>query len=160
MADRIAEEAVRRHNLHRHHTSSRPLSDNYELVGLRGEEKLGEVLGIDVDLSRRPGGDGGVDFVVPIIDPRSSRVMEWRVDVKTARKPGNLIVERGKVRLRTIYVLARYSDATDSVDLLGWECSAVVARAPVRDFGYGIINHYIPASMLRSVADLIARVAT
>lgn len=141
-------EADARQALHADHASHRPLSEGYELIGLIGEAEFARVFKQPLDLNRRPNGDSRVDFVVPF------RV---KVDVKTARKPLYLIEEEGKVTC-DVYVLAQYFDEGQTAGLLGWEKGEVLARAPVRDFGKGILNHYIPRENLRPVSDLLNRV--
>jgi len=131
--------------LHRDHKSSRPLSKDYEYIGLVGEKTLADYLGLQIDTVLRPTGDGGVDLVCG----------HFRLDVKTARKPYNLIVERGKAFPNTIYVLAKYYDDGDRATLIGWEFGEAVRSAPCKDFGYGIINHYIPAGDLRPMPELL-----
>ena len=54
---RIARE---RHELHKRHSSSRPLSTDYELVGLMGEVAFAVFSGVSPDLSLRPEGDSGI----------------------------------------------------------------------------------------------------
>ena len=146
--DLLTIEANARRDLHVDHASHRPLSEGYELVGLIGEAEFARVFGLPLDLSRRPGGDGRVDFIVPF---------RITVDVKTARKASNLIEEQGKVSC-DIYVLAEYSDDGKRADLIGWEKGEKLARAPVRDFGHGIQNHYIPRENLRPISELLKRV--
>lgn len=143
-------EAQARHDLHRDHASSRPLSDDYELIGLVGEAAFSKAFRQPMDLTRRPSGDKGVDFVVP-----------WRmtVDVKTARKAFHLIHEAGKP-FCDVYVLAEYDDATRSARLVGWEWGPVLRRAPTRDFGHGVVNHFIPREQLRPMALLGQRIMT
>ncbi len=143
----VGQEAQDRHDAHRNHASSRPLSEDYELIGLLGEVEFGKLTGQMVDLERRLDGDKGVDFVVPL---------NFTVDVKTARKAFHLIHEAGK-GFADIYVLAQYDHETKNIELIGWEWGAVLARAPVKDFGYGIKNHYIPAENLKPMSDLIKR---
>jgi len=117
-----------RHDLHSGHSSSRPLSEDYELVGLSGEFAFAEVCGLLPDLTVRPGGDKGVDFTVPL---------RFTVDVKTARKAGNLIHEQGKPMV-DIYVLAEFDDEKKKATLVGWEYGRNLAKAPAKDFGYGV----------------------
>lgn len=145
----IQMEAEARHNAHKEHASSRPLSKDYELIGLLGEAKFGEICGFMPDLQRRLAGDSGVDFIVPL---------RYSVDVKTARKPYYLIHEQGK-NFADIYVLASYDDGTKKVELLGWESGSALKKAPVKDFGYGIMNHYIPVKELRPMQELLKRIA-
>jgi len=133
MIDNIRKMAADREELHKNHASSRPLSKDYEYIGLKGEEKFAEEFSLALDKELKPGGDKGHDF--------SSSI--GAIDVKTARKAYNLIVEEGKVRA-DVYVLAQYEDSSDSVKLLGWASKDEVLKAPKKDFGYGIINHYIP----------------
>ena len=129
--------------LHKHHESSRPLSKNYEYVGLKGESQFAEEFGFEIDRKLRPSGDNGKDFETII----------GIIDVKTARNAFNLIVEEGKV-ISDVYILAKYIDDTDTVELLGWEYKKEILKAPTRDFGYGIVNHYIPKNNLKSIESL------
>jgi hypothetical protein len=146
-------EAAARHELHKDHPTHRPLSDDYELVGLRGEEKLSRVFGVPMDMMRRPNGDGGIDNVLRL-NVRDG-CQDFVVDVKTAKIPRHLLVEVGKVRPRTIYILAGYSG--DAADLLGWQWGRVVLQAPTGDFGYGVVSHFIPAGELRKIEELLSR---
>jgi hypothetical protein len=148
--DEIRRQAKLRHQLHANHPTHRPLSPDYEFVGLSGERQLATELGVPMDLRLRPDGDGGVDFTLPLIT--RDGVQEFIIDVKCAQKPGNLIVEVGKVKPRTIYILAGFHEDR----LLGWELGAKLLRAPIRDFGYGIINHYIARDELRKMRELMA----
>lgn len=147
--DAIQALAGRRAELHAGQASSRPLSENYEDVGIAGEFAFGQFCGLMPDLDERPDGDGGVDFVLPLL---------FTVDVKTARKAHNLIHEQGKP-FADVFVLAEYFDATRNARLVGWEYGRKLAAAPVRDFGYGVLNHYIARSELRPMDELAARIA-
>ena len=91
----------------------------------------------------RPSGDGGKDFDSPL----------GSIDVKTARKAFNLIVEANKVD-SDIYVLAQYDDETDNAALIGWASREEVLNAPTKDFGYKIINHYISKRNLHPINSL------
>jgi len=134
---KIAEE---RETIHRNHASSRPLSKDYEYIGLKGEAQFSKEFGISLDLKLRPEGDKGSDFLTTL----------GSIDVKTARKAYNLIVEKNKVDA-DIYVLAQYDDFTDKAILLGWAIKDQVLDAPAKDFGYNIINHYIPKVKLMPI---------
>lgn len=144
----VKREAEERHNSHANHKSSRPLSEEYELVGLLGELEFARATGFMPDLERRLDGDKGIDFIVPV---------KLSVDVKTARKAFNLIHEEGKP-FADLYVLAQYDDATNETKLIGWEFGSVLKKAPIKDFGYGIRNHYIPAENLKPMNALIGRI--
>lgn len=141
-------EAQSRHESHKNHSTSRPLSDGYELIGLLGELEFAKQSGVMIDLERRLDGDKGIDFVVSV---------KLSVDVKTARKAYNLIHEEGK-SFADIYVLAQYEDETNQTKLLGWEFGSVLKSAPVKDFGYGIKNHYIPKEQLKPMSALMKRI--
>jgi hypothetical protein len=136
--------AARRARLHQGHASSRPLSEGHEHVGLAGERHFASLTGLPLDTTDRPAGDGGTDFILPL-----------GVDVKTARKPSNLIVVEGKVRA-DIYVLFAYRDDLDATSPVGWAWGNDVRRAPIREFTPGIRSHAIPAAELRDPASIIA----
>jgi hypothetical protein len=124
---------------HNGDSSQRILSDKHDLVGMSGELAFGEFSGLWPDTSLKREGDSGVDFRIRL---------EFTVDVKTARKALNLIHEQGKP-FADIYVLAQFNEDNNSSTLLGWELGRILKGAPTRDFGYGVINHYIPAEKLR-----------
>ena len=143
----IDQHAEARAQLHASHSSSRPLSEGYENVGLAGEHAFSQATGIAMDLEMRPGGDGGKDFEV---------FLGFTVNVHTARKAYNLIHEVGS-KTADIIVLAAYSDETKEAELIGWEWGTVVLAAPSREFGHGILNHYIAAERLRPMKTLFDR---
>jgi hypothetical protein len=144
----LAKHAEARAALHAGHASSRPLSDDYERVGLAGEFAFGRFCGQMPDLFERPAGDKGVDFVLPLL---------YAVDVKTARKANNLIHEASKPLASDIYVLAEYGE-DDEATLVGWAWRRQLAEAPVKDFGHGIKNRYIPRASLRAMEELGQRI--
>ena len=45
-------------------------------------------------------------------------------------------------------------DDVEEAALIGWEYGEALEKAPRKDFGYGIINHYIHKNKLRSMDDL------
>jgi hypothetical protein len=144
-------EAKARCRRHESHPTHRPLSKDYEYIGLLGEKALAEFSGASLDLVPRPNGDGGKDALLHTI------CGDFPADVKAARKAFYLIVERGKVRPLTIYLLGQLEhENTDepSVRLVGWEWAERVLRAPVRDFGCGVMNHHIPRTSLRKMHEL------
>ena len=134
--------------LHEGHASCRQLSENYDEVGMAGELAFGKMFGLMPDLELRPEGDKGVDFRL---------ILGLSVDVKTARKAYNLIHEVGKP-FADLYVLCQYDDETRSATILGWETGFTLRQAPQRDFGYGVVNHYIPADRLRPISELRKKV--
>lgn len=134
--------------LHKDHASCRQLSENYDEIGMAGELAFGKMFGLMPDLELRPEGDKGVDFRV---------ILGLSVDVKTAQKPYNLIHEVGKP-FADLYVLCQYHDDTGRATIIGWETGSILRAAPTRDFGYGVVNHYIPADRLRPISELRKKV--
>ncbi|MAH50267.1 hypothetical protein CMI37_30885 [Candidatus Pacearchaeota archaeon] len=135
--------AENRHNLHRGQDSHRPLSFNYEYIGLIGEYAFGYWSGLAMDMEYREQGDFGIDFQVGNIG----------IDVKTAIKAYNLLLEKDK-KHTTIIVLAQYNNDTsnEKVILLGWEYGNFMRYMPCKDFGYGVINHYLDQHYLRPMS--------
>lgn len=123
---------------------NRPLSKNYEEVGVMGEWEFAKFCGLMPKMT--VGGDGGVDFELPVV---------FTVDVKTSRSADRLLVEAGKVKA-DIYVLAWYMDGEEEgeVTLIGWTSAAAVKANEPRDSGRGIINHVVEASALRPMDEL------
>lgn len=144
----LQREAERREQAHASDPDSRPLSKDYELIGLIGEAEFARTYRQPLDLSGRSRGDGGIDFMVPLA---------YTVDVKTFRNPLHLIEKQGRI-VADIYVLADYSDKTRKATLLKWEWGRVLRQAPVRDFGHGILNHYIACERLRPMSELTHRI--
>lgn len=150
ISSEVARQGNLREALHEDSPTSRPLSEGYENVGMAGEFAFGEFSGLYPDVELKKSGDSGVDFTIPLM---------FTVDVKTARRAYNLIHEAGK-SFADIYVLAEFDDKSGSASLLGWEWGHVLAQAPTKDFGYGVINHYIPREKLRPMSQLEARLAS
>ncbi len=113
-----------------------------EYIGLMGELAFAKEFNSQVDITELIGGDGGKDFD-----------LGYTIDVKTFIKPYNLIVEIGKVKA-DIYVLGKFYEELDRVNLLGWEWGIIIKRCPIKDFGYGIINHYRSITELKPMSSL------
>ena len=122
--------------------SCRPLSPDYEIIGVFGEAAFACKFDVPMDTTRRIDGDDGYDFLICTL----------RIDVKTAAKPYNLIIEKGKTDGADIFVLAGYNG--NGARLIGWEWNFIMVECPVKDFGYGISNHYKPSDNLRSMTSL------
>lgn len=157
--DEIAREARRRQASHDQHASNRTLRRDQDgvyanKIGLRGEAAFAEAFGMVVDLTPRPGGDGGQDFVITLgIDRRHP------VDCKTANTPKELIVEverRGKPVCKpdTIYVLCGYNPEQDRARLLGWQWGHVLLTSWPKSHGYGVLNYWCSRRELRSIDEL------
>ena len=141
----LKEIADQRSDSHIGHESQRILGENHDLVGVSGEAIFAKYFGLKINDDIKPEGDDGIDFLLGL---------NFSVDVKTARKPFNLLLEVGKP-VADIYVLADYNDGDPY--LLGWEWGKNLETAPSKDFGYGVINHYIPSEKLRSMNELLNR---
>lgn len=135
--------AIERSQLHKNHSSRRALSANYDYVGLSGEVAFGNAFDMPVDLTKKPGGDNHVDFYTPI----------GTVDVKTYRKAFNLLREENKKHAK-ILVLAAFNESTQTAVLVGWEYDTEMLKQPKKDFGYGIVNYFKSARLLRPMGEL------
>ena len=112
--------AANREESHKNTPSSKPLSEDFELVGLAGEREFSKQYGIPMCTRLGNRGDGGIDF---IFNTRS-------LDVKTSAKwPRWLLVEPNKhleSGYADIYVLAKanipepWKKKRISAHLLGW----------------------------------------
>jgi hypothetical protein len=143
--DLIEQEAQARTNLHNGQNSQRKLADHYDHVGLSGEFEFGKFCGLMPDLSSKPKGDKGIDFVVPL---------QFAVDVKTSRRGDMLLHEAGKETNADIFVLAHYDEVSKRCRLVGWEWAKALLAVEPKDTGRGVVNHYIPAARLRSMDEL------
>ena len=150
--DEIAREAWRREASHHPgHRNFRPhlRPQGANLIGMRGEQafvlwaKRGKV-----DLTPRPGGDGGKDQWVRIGGKF------YRLDCKTALIPKDLIVEVDACRPKTIYVLCKYFKEDDRAVCLGWQVGSVLMESKPKDYGKGVINYWCPRSTLRTMEEL------
>lgn len=119
-------------------------TENADYVGLIGEWVFSQEFSLPIDLTISYKGDRGADFVVNGL----------RIDVKTYRKPANML-RRVDTRLPAhILVLAEYFDKTGWAELIGWEFDEVMLECPTKDFGYGIINHFKPVNQLKPMSRL------
>ena len=136
----LEKEARDRHELHRGHPTHRPLSSDYELVGLAGEAVFAELYGLERDRERRPDGDDGKDF----------SFNGWLVDVKTARKAYYLLVEVGHLGQADLYVLMSYAEeAEEAARPVGWTTrEELVLREPRDIGGMGVLSYWVPRADL------------
>lgn len=141
----IEYEAKMRHNAHDGQASSRPFSENYQLLGIAGEVAFSR----DFDLERKkeilPRGDGRFDF----------RVGRLTIDPKVARNPKYLFREVDK-QYSAILVQGGFQEDGDSCYIIweGWEFSELMLEEPTKDFGHGVVNHYKRVSDLRDMLSL------
>ena len=137
-----------RERIHENQASSRPLSPGYEAVGILGEAEFAFRTGLPFDVGERPAGDNRVDFFTEL----------GTIDVKTARKPYNLLREVGKHHAEILVLAGVVPNGW--AKLIGWEYDSVITNAPFKDFGYSILNHYIPAENLKAPELLLQMIAT
>src|SRR5262249_30046899 len=92
--------------------SSRPLSPDYELVGLRAEQALCLAFNkpeAEVLRCTGLGGDGHREFSCDFYD-RAGKIRTFYLYAKCARFPKYLLVQEGYVFRDTIYILGRLID--------------------------------------------------
>lgn len=159
--DLIAEEARRRESSHhavghwKKYPKMTPIPSwegGGNRIGLRGEQAFAERYGLTVDFERRLAGDEGVDFKLTIDG------VPYTVDCKGAHKPKELICEVRLCKPLTIYVLCRYWPSDDCCSLLGWQWGTVLMRSEPKAHGHGVLNYWQPASMIRKMRELDAKV--
>lgn len=134
-------EAQARHKLHARQASSRPLSADYELLGLAGEVQGEADFGIRRDARLLSAGDGRADFRL-----RSGLSGDWKV----ARKAYNLLMEADRPHADLIVAGLWHEEGPWCwVEWLGWERASRLKAVEPCDFGYGVINHYCPVDQLQ-----------
>ncbi|MBO0715748.1 MAG: hypothetical protein J2P55_00225 [Rhizobiales bacterium] len=144
--------AQEREALHRDDPGGRQLTDDTHRTGLLGEFKFGGRIGQMPDLSCKRNGDGGIDFVVPVL---------MTLDVKTRHDRPNdprfyMLVEERKVAA-DLYVCAIIAD-DGTTDCVGWMLGRDVETYPVGDLGTGVRNHQVPVDDLQAISELEARI--
>lgn len=126
--------------------ANRKWSDDYVRVWLAGEIALAEFTGIKPDFTSKFNGDGGTDSVLQFKD--GSR---YRVNVKTSKKPYNLVAEPNRSRA-DIYMLAQYFPETKKASIIGWQWASVVYKKPKRTLSLnGVPLHCLPIDELRDI---------
>ena len=150
------EEAQFRHDQHIDHPTHRPLSRDYELVGVAGERELCAWAGVPYVVRDLPGGDRGIDLWLDFAG-NDGEVHHLKLDVKCARIPKHLWVEVGHCDGKTIYVLAGYDEPYAAAFLLGWEWGCVLLKAETVLSKDGVLNHSIKRGLLRSIKELEQR---
>lgn len=147
----LAEAASLRQKKPRTKAEDAAITDDSHYVGLVGERYwCHDLLGLPVQLDYRRGGDNGSDMTLP--DGRT-------IDVKTYRKPFNLVVQQGKAKA-DIFVLLGYREEDKSVEAKGWATKQEILSAPTRYFNpkNQLLSHYIPAGKLHPIQPLIAEI--
>jgi hypothetical protein len=117
-----------------------------DLIGAMGEIAFAKAFGFEVDMTPRPDGDGGVDFVFWRKGKRKT------IDIKTAnRAPYLLVTERAMRKAADILVLAVHDRG--EITFIGWETKGIMSTMPTADFGLGL-SHFRAASELRPMGQL------
>jgi hypothetical protein len=135
------------------YASTRLWAPNPHLIGMVGERALATFFGAQQDFTNKPGGDGGCDLQVKLDLGETAR---WfNVDAKCATHATHLLVNRLKIKPKTIYVLVRYGDPGEC---LGWEWGrTLMPIEPVNWLNNGAFVHAKPVAMLRDMAELTER---
>jgi len=147
--DDLLEEANARHQIHEGQASSRPLSLDYELLGIGGEIQGETDFSLKRDARLLVHGDGRIDFYLP--DGRSG---DWKV----ARKAYNLLMESDKPHADILVAGLWREDEFHWVwvEWLGWEYRDELLKVEPKDFGYGVINHYRAVENLRPMSEFVS----
>ena len=129
--------ANNRTSMHSRHASQNILKEGADFVGLVGEMCFANAFDIEMDFTKRIGGDKGVDFVI------NNRT----IDVKTARAWNGsavLLVKEGTV-VADYYVLATYERREDGVYsyLIGYATKEEVLAAEPQKWPREVTNHVI-----------------
>ena len=125
--------------------SQRLLVDGSDHIGFYGEMLFAFEYGVRMNVEPIKGGDPGYDFVLPLY---------FTVDIKTTKTLGNLLVEKGKVKA-DIYVMIHNND--EDYTFVGWEWGKVIESVEPKDFGRGVVNHYIWHENLKPMSELKKR---
>jgi hypothetical protein len=146
----LREIAEARQRIHHDSPTSRPLSDNYEFIGLLGQREFGLRSGLPLDISVSKRGDQGLNFTT---------AKGMTIHVSTARKPVHLLREADKPAAE-VHVLAQVNDNLTGATLIGWEYDRIMLCCPKRTMpGQTILNHAMRADDLRPMADLLELIA-
>jgi hypothetical protein len=128
--------------IHRGQSTSNPIRQDREYLGISGEHAFHAATGLPLDMTIRRAGDGGFDFFIHGI----------AIDVKCVSDPGRMLVGTNERRC-AIRVLAHYRSLGRS-RLIGWEFDDVIHLTPTRPGRNNYINHSILARNLRPMIEL------
>lgn len=143
--DTIDSVAQERHQRYADHPKNAPLVDNYLEMAMAGEFEFGKFCGQMPDLEKRTKGDGGVDFVLPIV---------FTVDVKTINKGHQNLLHKADKPMADIFVLAEYDRETKETVLIGWTSAAKLRESKPQKFGHDYENYHILRKNLRPMSEL------
>jgi hypothetical protein len=117
----MADDDFKRHLNERrgqNYASTRLWNKDPDKLGMEGGERmLAWYFGAEPDLRNRPGGDKGIDLELLLCFEKKPEWSEW--DVKTANKPGFLLVNTKDIKPHRGYALC--APWASTWELLGWE---------------------------------------
>ena len=129
---------------HEGSATQRNLVLDHDLVGQIGERHFGEVFGLPL---------GPIHLSGKNDDHKDFEIAGHKVDIKTSRKPYNLLVEEGKCEGRTIYVHVGLNGSVPT--LLGWQWGKRLLQSTPKPFNTPYNCHYMPVRQLRPISELM-----
>lgn len=156
MDERLKREAAARRELHKNRTfGSIPQSEDCEELGLRAEAEFARSYGLEVDMERRPGGDGGKDFVVSM-RAQDGTVRAQHIDAKGMHPWGrHLLVEEGRVHADVFVLVVCDDERGDGI--VGWAWRSEVLAHPAKLWPK-LMNHAIHLRELHRPFELRERI--
>ena len=128
--------------IHRNQSTSNPIRQDREYLGISGEHAFHRSTGLALDMTVRRAGDGGHDFLVYGI----------AIDVKCVSELGRMLVGTNERRC-DLRVLAHYRSLGRS-RLIGWEFDDAIHLSPTRLGRNNYVNHITLTQNLRPMAQL------
>ena len=129
--------------------ANRKWSEDYVRVWLAGEIALAEFTGVIPDFRSKYHGDGGTDSYIDIVI--NNAMKRKTINVKTSKKPYNLVAEPGRSKA-DIYMLAHYFSETRRARIIGWQWSQIIHQCPTKKLtDDGVPLHVMPFHELRDI---------
>jgi len=131
-----------RMEIHWGQSTSNPIRQDREYLGISGEHAFHRSTGLALDMTVRRAGDGGHDFLVHGI----------AIDVKCVSGVGRMLVGTNERRC-DLRVLAHYRSLGRS-RLIGWEFDDLIHLSPTEPGRNNYTNHIAFARNLRAMSEL------
>jgi hypothetical protein len=113
---------------------------DYMKIAVACEWAFGAWAGLKPDIRQRDGGDGGIDFTLPLLAT---------VDVKGIHEGDQYLAHKVDKPMADIYVLAEYIEARNCAHLIGWVPGPVLkAQPPAKLRPDGYLNHLLQRTQL------------
>jgi hypothetical protein len=140
----LYEEIAKRARAHQSQASTRPLSPNFEMIGIAGEVQFSYDHDVKRNREINRAGDGGIDFVMPD---------GTKINVKTRANCRALLHEKGKHSPADLIVVGQFHDEGEVfwVEFMGWEFVSTIEQAPIVELSTGVTNHEVAIEDLRSM---------